>query len=519
VHLQILHARKIYDKKIKKTNFTLSNHAFRGSVIVSFLGLDIGTSAVKAVIVDDDGRQISEADHSLTSHHPVSGWSEQNPDDWVDAVEQCCKRLRKEAPDRWQHVRAIGLSGQMHGATLLGKDQLPIRPAILWNDSRSAMQCDVINQRVPDIETRAGIFAMPGFTAPKILWCADHEPTTYQRIRHVLLPKDYVRLALTGELATDRADAAGTLWLNQATREWDDELCAASRTDRAWLPKLFEGTEISGQLRPDMAKRLGLPSNIPVAGGGGDAAAGALGIGAINEGDAFASLGTSGQLFVSTETYRAAPASVVHCYAHCVPDRWFQMACMLNGASPMSWFAGISNRPIAELLQAAKDARSAPLFLPYLTGERTPHNDANIRGSFYGLEPSTTYGECMKGVVEAIAYTFCDAHDCLAKAGTRLDSIAAIGGGSRSDLVLQTMSDAMGLSIQRYQDSASGPALGAARLAMVASGEHALEDVALTPVLETVFEPRGEFREYHKAKHQRWKMLYEVLKPFAASGT
>ena len=483
---------------------------------MSYLGLDIGTSAVKAVLVDDVGKHIAEADSPLTSQHPKSGWSEQNPDGWVSAVEQCCNALRIQASNNWSAMKAVGLSGQMHGATILGEDKKPLRPAILWNDGRSSNQCNAINDGVPDIENRAGIFAMPGFTAPKILWCAENEPDPHDRIRHIILPKDYVRLALTGELATDQADAAGTLWLNQASRAWDGTLCKASRTDQAWLPKLIEGTEVSGTARSDIAQRLGLPPNIPVAGGGGDAAAGALGIGAIHDDDAFASLGTSGQLFVSTKTYRAAPGSAVHCYAHCVPGRWFQMACMLNGASPMSWFSGIANKPIAKLLEEARTAQSAPLFLPYLTGERTPHNDANIRGSFYGLEPETTDAACMKSVVEAIAYSFCDAKECLGKAGTQLTSIAAIGGGSQSDLVLQTMADAMGISIQRYEDSATGPALGAARTAMVASGDHSLNDVAQKPALDAAFEPRPDFCEYHANKYARWKSLYTALKPFAA---
>ena len=388
---------------------------------MTYLGLDIGTSAVKAVVIDESGAEIAAATSpALNSHHPQTGWSEQIPDDWVEAVQACCDKLRDVLGSAWPSVRAIGLSGQMHGATLLDASSKPLRPAILWNDSRSAEQCDAINTAITDIEDRAGIPAMPGFTAPKLLWCADNEPDIHAKLAHVLLPKDYVRLALTGELATDMADAAGTMWLNQRQRQWDDDLCAASAMDKAWLPRLVEGTDVGGTLRTEAASLLGLRAGIPVAGGGGDAAAGAVGIGAVNEGDAFASLGTSGQLFVSTEAYRPAPGTAVHCYAHCVPQRWFQMACMLNGASPLAWFAEFANRPIAELLQEAEVARDGPLFLPYLTGERTPHNDPNIRGAIYGLGPDTTNAQAMRAVVEAIAYSFCDANDCLKDAGTEV---------------------------------------------------------------------------------------------------
>ncbi|WP_083649358.1 xylulokinase [Salaquimonas pukyongi] len=484
---------------------------------MSYLGLDIGTSAVKALVVDDAGSQLASATAPLESSHPHPGWSEQNPDDWVAAAAACCSDLRQALGRRWQSVGAIGLSGQMHGATLLDETLKPVRPAILWNDGRSAEQCNAINRTVEDIESRAGIFAMPGFTAPKVLWCAQMEPDVHARIAHLLLPKDYVRLALTGERVTDMADAAGTLWLDQKNRRWDDLLCKASRTDPAWLPALVEGTEVSGLLRAAMATQLGLPAGIPVAGGGGDAAAGALGIGAVNEGDAFASLGTSGQLFVSTNTYRSAPGTTVHCYAHCVPKRWFQMACMLNGASPMSWFSHFSNRPISDLLREAETISNAPLFLPYLTGERTPHNDANIRGAFYGLGPDTSHAHAMRAVVEAIAYSFCDANDCLKQAGTRLQSIASIGGGTRSNFVLQTMADALGVVIQRYRGSATGPALGAARLAMVASGVHDLKDVVAKPEPDGEFEPRSETKPYHDKQLSRWRELYQALKPVAAA--
>ncbi|MFD0917343.1 xylulokinase [Pseudahrensia aquimaris] len=480
-----------------------------------YLGIDIGTSAVKALVVDKDQTVLATSDAPLKVSQPQAGWSEQSPEDWWATTQICCSKLAQLLGARWGDIQAIGLSGQMHGAVLLNAHHKVLRPAILWNDGRSAPQCDEMNAALGDIETTAGITAMPGFTAPKVLWCAQNEPEIHHAIAHILLPKDYVGLCLTGEMATDMADAAGTLWLNQKLRQWDDSLCAASATDPVWLPKLHEGTQITGGLSASAAESLALKAGIPVAAGGGDAAAGALGIGAVNEGDAFVSLGTSGQLFVANERYKPAPQTAVHCYAHCVPDRWFQMAAMLNGASPMSWLADFLSQDIASLLTKAEAASDAPLFLPYLTGERTPHNDANIRGSFYGLTPSTDGGSAMRSVVDAIAYTFCDARECLEQAGSPISTVAAIGGGSRSNFVLQTMSDAMDVTIQRYVGSETGPALGAARLAMVATGNHTLAEVALKPAFDRAFTPRANQAANHAQRLEQWRAMYRALQPLS----
>ena len=470
---------------------------------------------MKAVVVDDNGYVVADASSPLTCHSPIEGWSEQQPSDWIVAVEHASRNLRSKLGERWERISAIGLSGQMHGAVLLDKHKEPIRPAILWNDSRSAPQCEQLNQGFSDIEELAGICAMPGFTAPKVLWCQQHEPESYAQIAHILLPKDYVKLWLTGELSIDMSDAAGTLWLDQARRTWHESLCDASATKMQWLPELMEGTAGAGSLRKSVANRLGLPTGIPIAAGGGDAATGAVGIGAINDGDAFVSLGTSGQLFVATDSYRSAPGTAIHCYAHCVPDRWFQMAAMLNGASPMAWFSKAIGSPIETLLHEAQGASSAPMFLPYLTGERTPHNDADIQGGFYGLTPSTDRGDMMRAIVNSIAWTFLDAMECLQSAGTEIDRVAVIGGGARSDFLLQTMADAMGITFERLIGAETGPALGAARLAMVTSGAHALDDVASRPGLDRVFKPDPEQAGFHRAQHRRWRAFYQAVKPIS----
>ncbi len=479
-----------------------------------YLGIDIGTSAVKVVLINRSGNPVASASRALSVQSPKPSWNEQSPSAWWEAVRSACAELAASSP--YRSVAAIGLAGQMHGAVCLDKFQAPLRPAILWNDGRSAPQCAAMQEAMPDIGQLAGAMPMPGFTAPKLRWIAENEPDIHARIAHVLLPKDFVRLRLTGTLVTDMTDAAGTHWLDQASRKWSPALCEVSATDPAWLPEVMEGTEISGYLTDAAAKALGLPPGIPVAAGGGDAATGAVGIGAVRDGDAFISLGTSGQLFTVTDSYRPQPESAVHAYAHCVPDLWFQMAAMLNGASPISWWARASGASISDLLSQADAAKleAAPLFLPYLTGERTPHNDAAIRGAFYGLEPSTGRAEMTRAVLDAIAYSFCDARDALARAGSTIKGLAVIGGGARSDLLLQTIADALGTTLKRYEDAESGPAFGAARLAMVAAGASKLDEIAAKPAVDRVFSPNRNVTR-HAARLEQYRALYTALKPLS----
>ncbi|MEJ6389477.1 xylulokinase [Gymnodinialimonas ulvae] len=453
-----------------------------------YLGIDIGTSAVKLCLADKAGHVRATEDAPLTVRTPFPGASEQHPQDWLDALREAAAKLPSELR---AEVTAIGLSGQMHGAVVLDADLTPIRPAILWNDSRADTQCTTLTARVPNIGTLSGVPPMPGFTAPKLLWLAEHAPDDHARIARVMLPKDYVGLFLHGVRVTDPSDAAGTSWFDQDARTWSPRLCAASATDPAWLPDILNGTAIAGHLRHEAAADLGLPAGIPVATGAGDAAAGAVGIGAVEPGDGFISLGTSGQLFVTTETFRPNPESRIHAYAHTLPGRYFQMAAMLNGARPMAWLAQLLDRPIAALLaeaEAIADTASGPLFLPYLTGERTPHGDADIRAGFWGLSEDTTHGALMRAVVEAIAFSFADAQAAMAAAGTNPDRLLAIGGGTRSDFLLQMIADVMGLAIGRSDGADVGPALGAARLAQIATGAPAAQ-VATKPEVSRWFTP------------------------------
>lgn len=481
-----------------------------------FLGIDLGTSALKAVLVDEAEAILADASVPLRTATPRPGWSEQNPEDWWRALEAAIGRLRDARPDALSRVRAIGLSGQMHGAVALDAAGEPMRPAILWNDGRATAECDMLTAAVPDIERVAGVVPMPGFTAPKLLWLKGHEPEHFARIAKVVSPKDFLRLRLTGEIATDMSDAAGTLWLDQARREWSDAILAASGLTRNQMPRLVEGSAASGSVRPEIAKGLGLASPVIVAGGAGDAAAAAIGIGAVEDGDAFVSLGTSAQFFVTDDRYRPQPKTLLHAFAHALPKRWFRMAAMLNGASCLDLLTRLTGDDVASLLSRAEAQYRGPsrlLFLPYLSGERTPHNDPLARGVFVGLDHDCGPAELTLAVLEGVAFSLLEARELLELSGVRLASVAAVGGGARSRLWMQMLSNVLGLPIVRYRGSEIGPAFGAARLARIAvTSEPALSVCAKPPVLD-VLAPDPALTAAYAERFEKHRALYRALKP------
>lgn len=485
--------------------------------MIRTLGIDLGTSAVKAVLVDAAQSVVGRADVPLAISRPHASWSEQRPDDWWQAVVEALGRLREAAGDDFRRVEAIGLSGQMHGAVLLDEAGAVLRPAILWNDGRSVEACAALESAVPDLSRIAGVPAMPGFTAPKLLWVRDHEPDVFRRIARVLLPKDFVRWRLTGEFITDASDAAGTLWLDQATREWSPALVSATGLMRAQLPDVLEGTAVSGTLRADVAHQLGLSDRVVVAAGGGDAAAGAIGIGAVRDGDAFVSIGTSGQVFVVTDDYRPFPEAMIHAFCHCVPERWFQMAALLNGASCLAWVAQLVGEDdigaLLDRVERTTDGRDPLLFLPYLTGERTPHNDPRARGVFFGLDGGTTSTMLVRAVLEGVAFAFAEARDCITRAGTRIDRLAVIGGGSRSTFWMRLLASALRQPVVRYVGADSGPAFGAARLARIALTGESVAAVCTAPPLRDVIDPDTGLVEVYRERSARFRRLYRALAP------
>lgn len=482
----------------------------------TYLGIDVGTSAVKALLLGADQRVLAQSTEPLSISRPQPLWSEQDPHDWWHAVERAILTLRTSASGDFAAVHAIGLSGQMHGAVLLDRDGNVVRPAILWNDGRAHAQCETLERSVPGLGHIAGVPAMPGFTAPKLMWVAEHEPEVFAHTHTVLLPKDYVRWRLSGELITDCSDAAGTLWLDQAQRAWSQPLLRATGLSMQHMPRLVEGSATGGQLRADLAREWGLASGVAIAGGAGDAAAGAIGIGAINDGDAFVSLGTSAQYFVSTSTYRPYPQAFVHAFCHALPERWFQMAAMLNGASCLGWVARLLGESDIDVLLARVEAGyrgpGNVVFLPYLTGERTPHNDPHARGVFFGMNADTSGESLVHAVLEGVALSIAEAQDLLARAGTQVARVAAIGGGSRSRFWMRILASALNRPMVLYREGAQGPAFGAARLARLAATQDSVESVCAPPVVAEVIEPERALVDGYHASGERFRRLYGVLK-------
>ncbi len=483
-----------------------------------YLGIDLGTSEVKLVLLAaTSGSIVAQAGVKLGISRPHPGWSEQSPADWWAATQSAVTQLRQQAPQAWGQVRAIGLSGQMHGAVLLDAIGEVLRPAILWNDVRSARECEGLTRALPTLPQIAGNLAMPGFTAPKLAWVREHEPAVFERVAKVLLPKDYLRFRMTGAFVSEMSDAAGTLWLDVAQRAWSDELLAATGLTRAHMPDLVEGSEVSARLAPEIASAWGLPASVIVAGGGGDNAASAVGIGAVNAGDGFLSLGTSGVLFVVNDRFRPNPASAVHAFCHALPGRWHQMAVMLSAASCLQWVTQLVGAEseaallarTATLTDAERDA--APNFLPYLSGERTPHNDANARGVFFGLSHDTDARALCHAVLEGVAFGLRDGLDALRAAGTEVGPLALVGGGARSALWAQLLADVLGVEVRTLEGGEAGGALGAARLAWLADGGDEAE-VCKAPPLRERHPPRPERAAALAARHQRFRGLYAATR-------
>jgi xylulokinase len=482
-----------------------------------FLGIDVGTSAVKGIVVDERQAVLAEAESPLTISRLRPGWAEQDPEAWWQATLNVAAGLRRDMGSRFADIESVGLSGQMHGAVLLGADDRPLIPAILWNDGRAVAECEYLNSAVPDFACTVGVPAMPGLLLPKLLWLRRTRPDIHARIAHVLLPKDYVRLRMTGTYATDMCDAAGALMLDEAKRDWWLPAITEAGLTVEHMPVLLEGTAVSGRLRPEIAGELGLRAGIPVAAGAGDAAAGAVGIGAVNDGDSFISLGTSSQLFVTTGRYAPNPQAVLHAFAHSVPDRWLQMAAMLNGAGALAWAASALQAPsIPDLLQevtASAKPVSPVTFLPYLQGERTPHNDANARAVFFGMDGGTSRADLIQSVLEGVAFTLVDAQTAMAAAGSVAQSYALIGGGSRSRLWSEIIASALDRPLHLLKGGAKGPAFGAARLARIARTGEAVADICTAPDVEAVISPDPARRQALAERYEIFSGLYRALKP------
>lgn len=433
-----------------------------------YLGLDLGTSGLKGLLIDEAQSVAAEATAPLSVARRHEGWSEQNPADWIAAAETVLDQLASEVS--LAGVRGIGLSGQMHGATLLDASDEVLRPCILWNDTRAHAEAAEMDAD-PAWREISGNIVFPGFTAPKLAWVRNNEPHVHAKVSTVLLPKDYLRLWLTGERVAEMSDAAGTSWLDTGARDWSDTLLDKSGLSRAAMPRLVEGADVSGTIRRDLAQRWGMGRSVVVAGGGGDNAASAVGVGAVSEGQGFVSLGTSGVLFVANGGYRPAPETAVHTFCHAVPGTWHQMGVILAATDALNWFADLAGEDAAHLTTALGplEAPGKTIFLPYLGGERTPLNNAAIRAAFIGLEHATGRAAATRAILEGVSFALCDCRDALMATGTRIDSLVAVGGGSRSDYWLAALATALDIPLSIPEAGDFGAAFGAARLGMMAA--------------------------------------------------
>ena len=481
------------------------------------LGIDIGTSEVKAVLLDDAQRIVGQAGSALPISRPHALWSEQEPRDWWSATVNALAKLRDTHPKEYAAVRGLGLSGQMHGATLLDAQDQVLRPAILWNDGRSHAQCAELEQRAPDSRRITGNIAMPGFTAPKLLWVERHEPQVFGKLARVLLPKDYVRLLLTGEAVSDMSDSAGTLWLDVARRVWSDAMLDASHLKRSHMPRLVEGSAASGTVLPAIAAQLGLSAGVVVAGGAGDNAASAVGIGVAQSGTAFLSLGTSGVYFVANAAFSPNPERALHAFCHAFPNTWHQMTVMLSAASCLSWLrvlthAGSEAQLVAQA-EALPPGTPVPMFLPYLSGERTPHSNPHASGVFFGLTHDHGRGHMARAVLEGVAFAFLDGQQALLDGGACIDTVTLVGGGSRSDFWARILADTLGRTLVRRSGADVGAALGAARLGRLARSNESLTSVCTAPPEIDRFSPNAHRTEVLAERHLQFQRLYAALKP------
>ncbi|CAG7650786.1 xylulokinase [Paenibacillus allorhizosphaerae] len=494
-----------------------------------FLGIDLGTSAVKCILVDEAGSV--KAGHSVEYPllQPEPGWAEQHPEDWWNGTADCIRALLAQSGVNGEEVAGIGLSGQMHGSVFLDSQLAVVRPALLWCDQRTAAECDWIERTIgkETLGLLTGNRALTGFTAPKVVWLRNHEPDHYKRTAHLMLPKDYVRLRLTGAFGMDLADASGTLLLDVAGRHWSQEVLGRLDIPAEWLPPLYESNAVAGRVLPEAANRTGLIAGTPVVAGGGDQACGAVGVGVVSRGIASVALGTSGVVFVHDDAYEADPECRLHSFCHGVPGKWHRMGVMLAAGGSFQWWknhfayeelqqAATEGRDVYEYLTAL--AQTAPLgsegllFLPYLTGERTPHPDPKARGGFIGLNLRHTKAHLTRAVLEGITFGLRDSLELVKQSGIEITELRVNGGGARSLFWRQMIADIFGYPVVTV-NSTDGPAYGAA--VMAASGVMQKDIPTLCEqwirVVDRV-EPNPANQERYEAYYSVYRSLYGTLK-------
>jgi xylulokinase len=486
-----------------------------------FLGIDTSTTGSKALIIDERGEVIAVASSPHTLQTPRPLWSEQDPREWWEAVSVSIRSALEQAGIAGEEIGAIGLTGQMHGLVLLDEAGNVLRPAILWNDQRTQKQCDEIHARIGKEKfiQITGNVALTGFTAPKILWVQENEPEGYVNAKHVLLPKDYIRYKLTGEYAMDKADGAGTVLFDLKSRDWSDEVLSALDIPRAWMPRTFEGTEFTGYVTEDAAQRTGLSVGTPVAAGGGDQAAGAVGVGAVEPGIVGLTVGTSGVVFATTPSALIEPEGRLHAFCHAVPGLWHFMGVMLSAAGSLQWYRDTlaPNISFDELL---KEAESIPAgseglqFLPYLSGERTPHPDPLARGAFIGLTIRHHRAHMTRAVLEGVAFGLKDSFTLIQNAGLgEITQVRASGGGTKGALWRQILASVLDAELVTV-NTTEGAAYGASILAGVGAGAWADVPSATDACIKItgITQPDPSQKDAYQRAYPLYQSLYPALK-------
>ncbi|QPM89480.1 xylulokinase [Pseudooceanicola algae] len=481
--------------------------------MTTYLGLDLGTSGLRALLIDAGGGVIGAAEAACSVSQPYPGWSEQDPAQWIAALDQVMAALKASHPAALSALAGIGTAGHMHGATLLDASGAVIRPCILWNDTRSHAEAARLDA-LDGVRDLSGNIVFPGFTAPKLDWVRLHEPESFSRIAKVLLPAAYLNFHLTGETVADMSDAAGTSWLDTGARDWSDDLLAAGHMRRDQMPRLVEGCEAGGILRAELAAAWGIAGPVTIAGGAGDNAAAACGTGCLSEGQGFVSLGTSGVLLAARDGYHPDADSALHTFCHAVPGRWYQMGVMLSATDSLNWLGRITGRRPAELSADLGDLRGPgqTRFLPYLAGERTPYNDAAIRGAFTGLASATDTADLTRAVMEGVAYGLRDTAQAMKAVGARPEALLMIGGGSASEYWVELMATVLDMPMLLPARGEFGAALGAARLGQIAATGAAPEDLLTRPEIAHEVPPNRALTEQFNAGYDRFRAAYPAIR-------
>ncbi len=497
-----------------------------------YIGIDLGTSSVKSILIDENQSIIDSSSVEFSISRPYPLWSEQDPKEWWAGVLQTLKSLSANNPKEMKNLKAIGISGQMHGAVLLDNHDDVLRPAILWNDGRCQAECEELEKLVPDLREITSNIAMAGFTAPKLLWVKKFENDIFKKVNKVLLPKDYIRLKLTGKYVAEMSDASGTLWLDNNKRDWSDKILNAQGLSRDHMPKLIEGSENSGTLLKEFQDLLGCENNVIIAGGGGDNASTAVGMGIVNDDDTLISIGTSGVIFNVSNKVNAHPELTVHSFCHALPKKWHTMVVNLAVSSAINWGVEVlandrdPNNIIKNLLSLGEQVKAhipltpkgfeennngLPIFLPYLSGERTPCNDMNAKGMMTGLTLETTTAKMMYAVLEGVAFNFRQSLECLQQAGAKISHIFASGGGTQNLYLMDLIATSMNVELHITEESAVGGALGAGRLAMISTGKN-IADVTHKPKVTNIIKPLKNIQTILDTRYNTYQKIYPNVK-------